>query len=226
MANCFLPAAAHASWPVCKWVTCLFALHFLSIRHRDNATHREWPIQKEHIAELCFNKQWTICYTGEGSLFVIIKKLFLYLWVIQCPRQPGVIQEFLPKRKRVPVGSLMLFSPCGESCPLTGYHTLDIQNTIFMPVHFPLRKRAAGRTTATSSVLWFSLARSTILICNVPEICSFTVIVWLKPAAIENYLDFILFFIHFIKSSLNRWVSWFNLVTGWLRDEEKSMFFT
>lgn len=117
----------------------------------------------------------------------------IFILVMQCPRQPGVIQEFPQKRKAVPVGSLMLFSPCGESCPLT----LDIQrNTKFMPSHFPLRKQAAGMTTATSLVLWLSLAPSTILICNDPEICSL-LCVRLTPAAKENFLEFLSFFLLF-----------------------------
>lgn len=78
-----------------------------------------------------------------------MKKLFLHLWVTQCPTQPGVIQEFPQKQKAVPVESLMLFSPRGESCQLT--HWIQ-RNTKFMPSHFPLRQQAAGMTAAASLV--------------------------------------------------------------------------
>lgn len=66
----------------------------------------------------------------------------------------------------------MLFSLRASHSQAVCYTLDDQRNTVFMPAHFLLQKEAAGRAPPTSLLVWFSLAPTITLICNVPAVCS------------------------------------------------------
>lgn len=77
------------------------------------------------------------------------------------------------KPKPAPVGFLMLFSPCGELPTRRLSHTGYPEKYNIHASSFPTAQAGCWQEYCNILGVWFSLAISAILICDVPEIAAY-----------------------------------------------------